>query len=266
MHALEESARSGAYTKLLPRRALAPFVRHIRVVPPSEYVTPYFRFPDGQLELVLRRGMNDEWFNVVGTRSQALHKDSGAGGRWCVVVRFKAGGAYPFFGMPASALTDQIVPLDELWKPGSSDLRRAFDDAREPADCVVAAEDALCRRLFGPDLYEPASAILVRSALRKLDATQTLPSVEELAHELGTSLRQLRRAFGDVVGVAPKLYLRILRFQRARREAEASPEPRWGAIAVAHGYFDQAHLIADFRALSGQTPAALHRASRERGS
>jgi AraC-like DNA-binding protein len=257
MHGLEETAKATGYAKLAPPAELAPFVDHVRLVPPSVHDTPYVRLPDGQVELVLRAaGSGDsDWLNVVGTRSTTLRKPGGPHGAFCVVVRFRAAGGYPFFGLPLSELTDRMVPIDLLWGGDFAALQDALYSARDPR---AAVDRVLRARLRGPLLYEPPLAGRIRRGVRWLERESALPSVEQLADKLGTSARQLRRSFAEVVGLTPKHYLRIVRFQRARRLARHSAEPNWSAVAKTAGYFDQAHMIHDFRALCGCTPAALH--------
>jgi AraC-like DNA-binding protein len=193
----------------------------------------------------------------VGTRSHALRKESGPTDAFCVVVRFRAGGGYPFFGVPVSELTNQMVGLDQLWGSLFQQLRDVLAGADGARACLAATEQALRSRLEGPELYDPVNGARVRRALRALEQEPVLPEVEKLAERLGASTRQLRRAFAEVVGLSPKQYLRIVRFQRARRLLLESAEPRWSMIAQSAGYFDQAHMINEFRALSGQTPGEL---------
>jgi AraC-like DNA-binding protein len=269
MSALEETASSGSraqlaggaatYAKLSVSGALAPFVRHIRLVPPTQHEGRYVRLPDGQMELVLRSrgGSAHDWLNVVGTRSHALRKESGPTDAFCVVVRFHAGGGYPFFGIPVSELTNQLVGLDQLWGSLFQHLRDVLAHADDAHACLAATQQALRARLAGPELYDPANGARVRRALRVLEQETVLPAVETLAERLGASTRQLRRAFAEVVGLSPKQYLRIMRFQRARGLMRAGAEPRWSMIAQTAGYFDQAHMINEFRVLSGQTPGEL---------
>src|SRR5262245_53720768 len=148
MAALEETATSSGYVKLAPSAPLAPFVQHIRLVPPTLHDSSYVRLPDGQMELVLRSASNGEaeWLRVVGTRSAALRKSGGPSGCFCVVVRFKAGGGYPFFGVPVSELTDQLVALDLLWGGVFASLRDGLGAADDPRACLEATERALCAR------------------------------------------------------------------------------------------------------------------------
>ncbi len=240
--------------KLRAQGPLAHFVEDVRVVSDIPGDQPYIRLPDGCLELVLRAAGFGSSLSVMGTRLTPLRKASAASAE-VIRVRFKPGGAYPFFGVPLSELTDQIVPLDSLLGAEIHGLQTALE-AHTPGARVAAVQRALSRRLASP-AYEPASVPTVRRALRMLARASTLPSVDQLARDLEVSARQLRRAFADVVGVTPKAYLRILRFQRVVRAARARPGECWARLAEAHGYYDQAHLVSELRSLSGSLPSAL---------
>lgn len=76
-----------------------------------------------------------------------------------------------------------------------------------------------------------------------------------MAERLGVTARHLRRAFTESVGIGPKEFARTVRLQRAVRTAATSND--WARIAADAGYYDQAHLIADFREFLGLTPSAF---------
>ncbi|HUP61023.1 MAG TPA: AraC family transcriptional regulator [Thermoanaerobaculia bacterium] len=78
--------------------------------------------------------------------------------------------------------------------------------------------------------------------------------VDAIARELGISRQHLARQFQHHVGVSPKTFARVMRFRRLL----ASGEGDWAGLAARHGYYDQSHLIADFRELAGTTPGAFH--------
>jgi len=217
------------------------------------------RLPDGEVDLIVRVGPGNGEVHAIGTRRRALHKDV-IDLPDTIAVRFKPGGAYPFFGVPMSELTDRIVSIEALWGSDGARFRTALAEAPTVDDRLRVVEEALAGRLRGGDLFEPASAHVVRRAVRLITEAPELPRVDAVARTLGVSARQLRRAFDDVVGVGPKAFARIVRFQRALRAAEQAAVPDWGAIAKEVGYYDQAHLIADVRAMTGITPSALVRA------
>jgi AraC-like DNA-binding protein len=242
--------------KLAPTRALSPFVAHLRVTELEGCLpVPYSRLPDGQLELTMRVDPGAPALRVVGTRTRALVKPSDAAAMF-VIVRFKAGGAYPFFGPPLHELTDQLVDLDDLWGDTARLLAERLTKLRPHAAHIEAVQTALLDRLAAR-VYEPASAANVRRGLRRVAAAPLLPSVDALARELGASARQLRRGFAEVVGIGPKQYLRVVRFQRALSALRRLPDTNLATIARMVGYSDQSHLNAEFRALAATTPSAL---------
>jgi AraC-like DNA-binding protein len=81
--------------------------------------------------------------------------------------------------------------------------------------------------------------------------------VSEVADHLGVSERHRRRVFREAVGVSPKAFARLRRFQRAVRAAREDGAASWASIAAGAGYYDQAHLITEFRAIAGVTPRVL---------
>jgi len=247
-----------------PQRAalppsLAPFVRGIRRhvdVPADE---PYLRLPDGALELSLRLDRRGApVLNVLGPRLGPLEKRTEAS-REALVVRFRPGGAYPLLGMPISKLLDRVVPLEQLWPAGARALASALVDERSDAR-AAALQHVLTSRLSA-GRFEPSQVVLVRRALRLLGSLDALPDVAALSQRLAVSPRHLRRGFVEVVGIGPKAYLRVLRFQRARRAIRRNPGSPLCRIARAVGYYDEAHMAADFRALAGSTAGALRSAT-----
>jgi transcriptional regulator GlxA family with amidase domain len=81
--------------------------------------------------------------------------------------------------------------------------------------------------------------------------------VSDLAHKAGFGIRQFERRFRYEIGIPPKLYTRIVRFEAALRRKAAAPETRWTDIAHALGYHDQMHMVHDFNGLSGDSPTAI---------
>jgi len=171
-----------------------------------------------------------------------------------MAVRFRPGGAYPFFRAPMSALTDRCVPLGDLWTPGdASRLWHQLADSRGDDSRVAIVARALQRRIAmaQDDRVTPAAiAALVRTGGRA--------RVDAVAGRAGTTTRQLQRRFVERVGVSPKTLARILRFQRTLLHRAAEPSRAdWVRVAIECGYADQSHLIHDYAAFAGETPASL---------
>ena len=140
-----------------------------------------------------------------------------------------------------------------LW--GEAASRRLIDrlgEARRTVDAAAILQGAIAERLA---LAGRGSA---RSSLA-LDAARRLPgaSVSAVADDLGVSERHLRRVFREAIGVSPKTFARLARFRRALGAARRDGHESWASIAAEAGYYDQAHLIAEFRVIAGVTPQGL---------
>jgi AraC-like DNA-binding protein len=232
---------------------LGPFVRSMRVFAHSEMSDRYRRLPDCESELLIHAAPQRTAATFFGTRTQVLDKPTTDKTGLALLVRFRTAGAYAFFREPMSELTDQTVALDALWGRSAQQLF----DARDPEGVAEVVTAVLQRKLQRAHEREPACVPAVRRAVRRARSAEVIPRVSELAADLELSERQLRRAFDAVVGLSPKRFLRIVRFRRALHDARATKHPEWAAIAERQGYFDQAHLIADFRELTGTTPSAF---------
>ncbi|MFE1250759.1 helix-turn-helix domain-containing protein [Streptomyces sp. NPDC058735] len=173
--------------------------------------------------------------------------------RAVVWAAFRPAGAYPFLPSPVSAVRDDLVGLDELWGTDGAVLRERLLEARAsggPEACVRELEKTLLRRAErGPG---PDPAVLRAAALLGRGTP-----VAEAADRLGWTPRRLARECTAHLGLAPKRYARVRRFQRLLGRVNAGRgAPDWAVLAADCGYHDQAHLIHEFRALAGITPTA----------
>lgn len=177
-----------------------------------------------------------------------------------LAVWFKPGGGLPFFGASAGDMHNLHVPLDLLWQQAAHDLYEQVHAARTPAECFRLLETALCARLTHTADHHRA----VTYALSALTHGQT---VAQTIDQIGISARRFIQVFHEQVGLTPKLYARVHRFQRALRLITCGdPTASWVDIALAAGYYDQAHFIHDFQALAGITPTEYHPQSKEHRS
>lgn len=217
--------------------------------------TPGIALPRAEVHIVVRFGPAAERgldVHALGVR-ETVHRKSLRSGQRTVTARLHLGRVEGVLGVPASALAGCIVPLDELW--GEAATRRLLDrmaGARDANDAAAALEHALAERL--------ASAGQPRARARlALDAAERLTqaSVNTVAADLAVSERHLRRIFWETLGVSPKAFARLTRFRHAMSIAGAEARVSWASIAAAAGYYDQAHLIAEFRAITGKTPRAF---------
>jgi AraC-like DNA-binding protein len=219
--------------------------------------------PTGTLELVINLRQNELGFCDAERPEDCSRLSgavvSGASGRgftpdaaeaFIIGVHFKPGGAFPFLGLPAGDLADTHVDLETLWGPSAGRLRERLCEARTSAERFQLLQEALLSRLcHGVEQHYAVSA-----ALEMFGKNQAGPRVREAAKYLGLSQRRFIQVFKAEVGITPKLFSRIQRFQQTRTFIQHNPSINWADLAVDFGYFDQSHLIRDFLEFSGLSP------------
>jgi len=166
-------------------------------------------------------------------------------------VHFKPGGAFPFFKLPADELCNSHVSLEQLWGAEAVHLREKLLTAGTPPAKFSILEQFLVAQAARPLRQHPAIAF----ALQAFQAEGGAETVGEMAAQTGFSSRRFSQLFSQQVGLTPKLFGRICRFQQVLSLLYAGPaSPDWSVIALNCGYFDQAHFIHDFQAFAGLTP------------
>lgn len=163
-------------------------------------------------------------------------------------VNFAPGGAFPFFKLPLSELKDLHISLEELWGDSANTLRARLLELPTIESKFDLLEAALTERMLG---FEHHAA--VRFALREMGQKHTR-SVANLADKIGISSRRFIQLFSNQVGLTPKLFCRVLRFQRVVHGIGGMGEVELADLALDCGYFDQPHFVHDFKAFSGISP------------
>jgi len=223
--------------------------------------SPQTIVPDGRTEIVLHLG---DPFAAVGAdgiarpQARALFAGQLTGpfhlvpGRSADVVgiRFHPAAGRALIGVPLHEMSDEVVPL-ELVAPGlAGALAGALASARDASARVAALTGVLIRVVRS----EPSA--LVGAAVRLLGSARPL-RIKSLGATLGVTPRTLERRVREEVGLSPALLRSVLRFQRVFRRLERAPAGSWAGVAASAGYFDQAHLIRDFRRFAGAPPSAF---------
>jgi AraC-like DNA-binding protein len=253
--------RWSVHRKLMPSHSYAPgpplseFVELMWIA--EGYTQPHGQervLPTGSMDLVIGLGDGDpEGSAVSGSRSEFFVLDTSKP-LSVVGVHFRIGGGCAFFDPPAGELHNTIVPLDALWgRSFVATLRAQLMEAATPAVRFQILERALLARLRRRWPH-PA----VSYALRAFAGTRPR-AVGDVTGQIGISPRRFVEVFRNQVGLTPKVFCRIKRFQRVLDALDTSREIDWPDIALSGGYFDQAHFIHDFRAFSGINPTAYLR-------
>jgi AraC-like DNA-binding protein len=168
-------------------------------------------------------------------------------------VRFRVGGLATFLRIPLYELSNQVVDLQNGLGVDACTLEAQLYDFRADFDL----QGSLLDRFFLNRLqHPPALEITVRLAERIADSRQAL-SIREVSRESGYSIRSVDRLFRHYLGITPKFYAQILRFQRALETLQSAMDMPLTEIALGHGYYDQAHFTRSIERFSGRTPQQL---------
>jgi len=192
----------------------------------------------------------DTW--VSGVRTRPITIPSGRGSKLLVVV-FKRGKAYPFYPFPMDEIADTVAGAELTFGKRVLDLREQLLAARTFLQMFRWVEGFLYRQA-GDALSMDSSTRCIEYALATILRESRFCSLQRLSDEIGYSQKHFIDLFREKVGVSPKQYMRIMRFQHAVREIENRRSLHWSEIAVESGYYDQSHFIHDFKAFSGFTP------------
>lgn len=222
--------------------------------------------PTGTMELIvdLREeelrvydGRNHEQFQsfatalICGAHSESFVIDT-ASQASVMGVHFKPGGAVPFVKLAADDLRNAHVSLEALWGAKAIELRDRLLEAQTPEGRFRILERTLLTQAVRPLARHPAVAF----ALKEFQDAPRTPTISDVSERTGLSKRRLIQVFSDEVGLTPKRFCRVRRFQDVLRLIKREQRVDWGKIALECGYFDQAHFIHDFQAFSGLTPTA----------
>jgi len=236
----------------VPRAPLSAFVDFFWIY--DGYAAPHDReqvMPGVTLDVVFTRDVDGRAGSAVaGARSESFVLDTSRPFS-AIGIHFRPGGGFPFFNVPAGELHNQTVSLDELWGSLAADVCEELWEAADHCDRFRILESALLERARGRFDRHPA----VISALTLFDDSRGSLSVNEVVQRVGLSQRRLVQLFWDEVGLSPKRFCRVRRFNDVLRRVEPLTEVDWTEVALACGYFDQAHFNHDFRAFAGLSPS-----------
>jgi AraC-like DNA-binding protein len=219
-----------------------------------DHDSPRVALPRPEIQIVIRFGPSArEGLDVHALgMQQTVRRKIIRRGR-AVTARLRLGTSTAVLGVPASVVAGSIVALDELWgSAAAAALQERLSRARDMTQAVQIVESAVAQRLANTEQRDENAPLALAAAARLANE-----SVRSVASDIGVSERHLRRVFHQTLGVSPKDFSRLARFRRAVHLAREGREPSWAAIAATAGYYDQAHLIADFRRIGGATPRAL---------
>jgi AraC-like DNA-binding protein len=220
--------------EIAPAVPLRPWIEAYWTREASAAVVEERVLPDGCADIVF--SVDDGAAMIVGTMTRPLFLRDRVPAFFG--VRFRPGRAGAFLRLPLHEITDRSLDFRDR------ELAERVAQAPTAAARVTVIEAWLAQRIAEPD----------RRIDRAVELLAAGRAVDDVAREVNLSRQHLRRRFLQQVGVGPKTFARVARFRRLLKRVEGEASPSWAAAAADTGYFDQSHLIADFRELAGTTP------------
>ena len=220
--------------------------------------------PDGNVEILI--DMNDApqyiYDNTTFKEIQACHHVWASGVRTeaisipsgrdasMMVVAFKRGMAYPFFPVPMNEISDCVLDADLLWGREFGMLRERILENRHSPRKFEIVEDFLLKKFLSKMIVDPCVEYAVGEIVTQPDQIR----LADLNQKIGYSQKHFIDLFKRRVGITPKAYLKIMRFQKAVDEIARQKEIDWTSVSLDCGFYDQSHFINDFKLFSGFTP------------
>lgn len=219
-----------------------------RFAPGSEVVERVL--PDGASRLLVVLHSGAASIQVAGASASPVVL-SMRGHMHGLSIALRPGATLALFGIPADELAGRAVPWSDIVPKAHRDLPEqlaaAADDAAR-AGVVLASLGAMHRP------QDPGSRRRAAHVAGRLQASAGGISVRALAAELALSERRLQQLFAAQIGLAPSVWRRLQRLHGTLRLLRTAETPQWAQMALDNGYYDQSHMINEFRALCGLTP------------
>jgi AraC-like DNA-binding protein len=173
-------------------------------------------------------------------------------GQSCVFgIKFRPGGFRPFLDSPVSKLANRIIPASSVFGKDVKTLEAVLFSSCKEKEKVETVNMFFRGRLPEPDKAVDLAAQLVDRILHESE----IKTVDDLASRTGIGKRSLQRIFNEYVGAAPKWVIRRYRLHELVEKFNSGDPLDWPQLALELGYFDQAHLINDFRSIVGYSPS-----------
>ena len=250
-----------------PAYPLSRFVENFWFIQcPREECTREKILPDGAIELMINLGSPHKLFEsensnrfelcrkawLSGPKSKFIVIDE-TGGYNLIGIRFRKGGAYPFFDFPMIEIEAKVIELDLIWGPFVNEVIEKLAETENPQERFELLEQEMLRRI--PDKGTAAHG-MIQHALDLIEKSHEELQIKELVSRIGISHKHFLRKFDSMVGLSPKVLGRINRFQKAVYLIEGYKKIQWTQLAYECNYYDQAHFIREFKSFSGMNPTS----------
>ena len=255
---------------ILPNPSLREVVRKYQIIrwvfnenecPPPKYLAPRpehslafyirdaqtFSFPDSQKVIKYPKSI------LSGIHDVAIHRDCGHD-FWAIKVIFQPSALYRLTGIPARELVSNFIDAEAIWGKQIREVESRLNSTENLEEMLLIIEDflekMLRKNLKNAHPIDAIGQIILNNNQYK--------SLDVLAEKSCLSVRQFIRKFEERVGVSPKMFDRITRFDRAYRMKNSQPNLDWLSLALACNYYDYQHLAKDFKDFTKLTPVSFY--------
>jgi len=257
-----------------PCSLLEPFIKYYWILDyESRVVEPIRVIPYGCVQFTFYLG---ERINSFGSNNDSSYKDQAVvtgqissffdvvpqGKIRLITIVFKPFGAKPFFDFPIFEIQNNIIPIKDINNKEWLDLENRLGDCVDNKSIVSCLENNLLKKLEKNTLFNSYSSInneRIMLAINRIDDSKGTINIKDLSSLACLSDKQFNRIFADYVGMNPKNFLRIIRYQSFLLKLQNSNIKATKAVDFLDlvydcGYYDQSHLINNFKEFTGYTP------------
>jgi len=244
------------------RRHVSHILLYRESFPRGAEVTEHV-LPDGALRLIFNLGDAPVVGGAVDPAAQVVGASAAPaivrmrGRMHGISVTLRPGAAVDFLGLPAGEIEGSAVALDALWRADSAALLESMVAQRSDAARVGLLAAALQRRLASNSMQSATHAATATHAAQLIAADNGQRPLREIAATVGVGERRLQQLFHLHVGMSPRTASRLARMHACLRVLRLQPRPAWADLAAGGGFYDQSHLVNEFRSICGMTPGEL---------
>lgn len=251
---------------ILPHPGLSPFIHaylhktvnfmdnenagfHFCTPTPRKFIMIYL---DSPIEVTFQDGKIQEKKDmlVIGPMSRSVIIDFKKEHRFIAVEMKNTGQYYMLGGCPIHTIMNCNIEAEAIFGNKVKELIEKLSSTSCPQKIKMELDLFFLNQLKNVKRTEPVDLLLNNIPNGK--------TILELASMAGISIRQLERKYREKIGISPSFYIKLNRFANAYKLKEGNPEMKWTEIAHYCGYFDQMHLIRDFREFSGSSPGLVN--------
>ncbi len=252
-----------------PTKILSKYIKHYLVVEldnPMDFLPNERVYPCGYATMVFHYGSpsifqkkdSSKYIepNLVICGQQTSYYDLSLSGKTgMVLIVFKPHGIKSFFNFPITELLNENLSLQDLINNETIELEDKLFNSPNNRQRIIHLENFLIKRLIHNNEFER-----VEHAIKIIENSKGQIKAQDIAHEVCLGIKQFERTFSKYVGINPKKYASIVRFQNVIQMKREHKDLNMSQLAFDNGYYDQSHFIHDFKSLTGFTPKSFFNA------